>query len=199
MLQVGQVILSLPHSLSQTGMVAGAHLGCARCLHGMRSLPPLHLQAAMLDPHHLHRTACPSSLSARFVQHATLPKPLQTTPPPAPPTHLPAGIAMLLLFASLAMWTTYLMVILYLDNKNRKIKEGTWCVPAKACYASPLPRLLFHSLRCLPADPSLPLRSQVTSKSRCHPSPQQVQQGQAAHDCQPVPRGDCSDFIWWPV
>ena len=43
---------------------------------------------------------------------------------------MPVGIAMLLLFASLAMWTTYLMVILYLDNKNRRIKEGTWCAPA---------------------------------------------------------------------
>ena len=58
-LQVGQVILSLPHSLSQTGMVA--------------------------------------------------------------------GIVLELLFASLAMWTVYLMVILYLDHKNRKV-----CVTA--CY-----------------------------------------------------------------
>jgi heme/copper-type cytochrome/quinol oxidase subunit 1 len=40
------------------------------------------------------------------------------------------GIATLLLFASLAMWTTYLMVILYLDNKNRRIKDGTWCMHA---------------------------------------------------------------------
>ncbi|GAB4818758.1 hypothetical protein N2152v2_005804 [Parachlorella kessleri] len=56
--QVGQVILSLPHSLAQTGMVA--------------------------------------------------------------------GIVMMLLFASLAMWTVYLMVVLYMDNKNRKIREGTW-------------------------------------------------------------------------
>ncbi|KAI7843624.1 hypothetical protein COHA_002864 [Chlorella ohadii] len=56
--QVGQVILSLPHSLAQTGMVA--------------------------------------------------------------------GILLMLLFASLAMWTVYLMVVLYLDNKSRKIKEGTW-------------------------------------------------------------------------
>ena len=28
------------------------------------------------------------------------------------------------------MWTTYLMVILYLDNKNRRIKDGTWCMHA---------------------------------------------------------------------
>ena len=59
-MQVGQVILSLPHSLWQTGMVA--------------------------------------------------------------------GIVMMLGFASLAMWTVYLMVVLYLDHKNRKIKEGTWYV-----------------------------------------------------------------------
>lgn len=51
--QVGQVILSLPHSLSQTGMVA--------------------------------------------------------------------GIVLELLFASLAMWTVYLMTLLYLDHKNRKV------------------------------------------------------------------------------
>ncbi|KAL4441475.1 hypothetical protein ABPG77_001979 [Micractinium sp. CCAP 211/92] len=36
------------------------------------------------------------------------------------------GIVLMLLFASLAMWTVYLMVVLYLDNKNRRIKEGTW-------------------------------------------------------------------------
>ena len=52
-MQVGQVILSLPHSLSQTGMVA--------------------------------------------------------------------GIVLELLFASLAMWTVYLMTLLYLDHKNRKV------------------------------------------------------------------------------
>lgn len=32
----------------------------------------------------------------------------------------------MLLFASLAMWTVYLMVVLFLDNKSRRIKEGTW-------------------------------------------------------------------------
>lgn len=32
-----------------------------------------------------------------------------------------AGIVLELLFASLAMWTVYLMVILYLDHKNRKV------------------------------------------------------------------------------
>lgn len=53
LLQVGQVILSLPHSLSQTGMVA--------------------------------------------------------------------GIIIEIVFASLAMWTVYLMVLLYLDHKNRKV------------------------------------------------------------------------------
>ncbi|PSC69121.1 auxin transporter 1 [Micractinium conductrix] len=37
-----------------------------------------------------------------------------------------AGIVMLLLFASLACWTVYLMVVLYLDNKNRKIKNKSW-------------------------------------------------------------------------
>ena len=42
-------------------------------------------------------------------------------------TGMVAGIIILLLFASLAMWTVYLMVVLYLDNKNRKIKAGTWC------------------------------------------------------------------------
>eukprot|EP00887_Chlorella_sp_A99_P002750 scaffold6.g2750.t1 len=36
------------------------------------------------------------------------------------------GILLMLLFASLAMWTVYLMVVLYLDNKNRKIRAGTW-------------------------------------------------------------------------
>lgn len=54
LLQVGQVILSLPHSLSQTGMVA--------------------------------------------------------------------GIIIEIVFASLAMWTVYLMVLLYLDHKNRKVR-----------------------------------------------------------------------------
>ncbi len=42
------------------------------------------------------------------------------------PPFTPAGILLMLLFASLAMWTVYLMVVLYLDNKSRKIKEGTW-------------------------------------------------------------------------
>lgn len=41
-------------------------------------------------------------------------------------TGLFAGIALLLLFASLAMWTVYLMVSLYLDHKNREIKRGAW-------------------------------------------------------------------------
>ena len=59
-LQVGQVILSLPHSLSQTGMVA--------------------------------------------------------------------GIIIEIVFASLAMWTVYLMVLLYLDHKNRKVRQ-----PAQPC------------------------------------------------------------------
>lgn len=55
LLQVGQVILSLPHSLSQTGMVA--------------------------------------------------------------------GIIIEIVFATLAMWTVYLMVLLYLDHKNRKVRQ----------------------------------------------------------------------------
>ena len=54
LLQVGQAILSLPHSLSQTGMVA--------------------------------------------------------------------GIIIEVVFATLAMWTVYLMVLLYLDHKNRKVR-----------------------------------------------------------------------------
>lgn len=41
-------------------------------------------------------------------------------------TGLVAGISLLLLFASLAMWTVYLMVCLYLDHKNREIKRGAW-------------------------------------------------------------------------
>lgn len=43
-----------------------------------------------------------------------------------PLTRAAAGIVMMLFFASLAMWTVYLMVVLYLDHKNRRIKAGTW-------------------------------------------------------------------------
>lgn len=41
-------------------------------------------------------------------------------------TGLVAGVALLLLFATLAMWTVYLMTVLYLDVKNRAIASNTW-------------------------------------------------------------------------
>ena len=54
-----------------------------------------------------------------------------------------AGIVLELLFASLAMWTVYLMTLLYLDHKNRKV---TFCNQlAIACCAS---HKLYHTSEC---------------------------------------------------
>ncbi len=44
-----------------------------------------------------------------------------------------AGIVMELLFASLAMWTVYLMVLLYLDHKNRKVSPQQFFLNAQHC------------------------------------------------------------------
>lgn len=73
----------------------------------------------VLDISHLHHHACYSrGLNYICVQVGQV---ILSLPHSLSQTGMVAGIVMELLFASLAMWTVYLMTLLYLDHKNRKV------------------------------------------------------------------------------